>query len=246
MSFGRTSGDRSSRVDLGELTLMRYSSHGKRLEMIVEPEKAWLFKQGEEIPLDEIVEGFTIFENISKGLKADTDTLSKIFGTSDEEETVKLLLQRGTLLLTQGQRNLFLKEKREEIIEFLVTRGVNPKTKSPHPASRIEKAIDEAGVKIDRKEPASDQAMRIIKEIQGILPIKIETATIEFIIPASLSGRLYGMIKTYGDVAKEDWGKDGSLTILSKVPAGIVAKILEEVSDQSKGKVRSTVIDRST
>jgi ribosome maturation protein SDO1 len=88
--------------------------------------------------------------------------------------------------------------------------------------------------------------MRIIKQIQGILPIKIETATIEFIIPASLSGRLYGMIKAYGDVAKEDWGKDGSLTILSKVPAGIVAKILEEVSDQSKGKVRSTVIDRST
>ncbi|MCY3412545.1 MAG: ribosome assembly factor SBDS [Candidatus Heimdallarchaeota archaeon] len=245
MSFNRSPGDRSTRVDLGNLTLVKYSTHGKKLEIIVEPEKAWLFTQGEDIPLDEIVEGYTVFENISKGLKADLETLSEIFGTDNEREIIIHILQKGSLQLTQEQRKQFLKEKREEIIEFLVSRGVNPKTKSPHPASRIEKAMDEAGVKINRNEPAVDQAMRIIKEIQSIIPIKIETATIEFIVPAILSGKMYGMIKGYGDVLNESWGSDGSLTIISRVPAGLVANILEELSDQSKGKIRATVIERS-
>ncbi len=246
MSFSKSSGDRSSRVDLGNLTLVRYSSHGKRLEMIVNPEQAWLFSQGEDINIDDIVEGYTIFENLSKGLKADGDTLSDIFGTSDEKKIAIEMLKRGDLQLTQEQRKQFLKEKRDEIIEFLVTRGVNPKTKTAIPASRIEKAIDQAGIKIDRNEAAADQAMKIITQIQGILPIKIETATIEFIIPAILSGKLYGMIKAYGDVSKENWGSDGSLTLVSRVPAGMVASILEEVSDYSQGKVRSTVVKRSS
>ena len=37
-----------------------------------------------------------------------------------------------------------------------------------------------------------------------------------------------------------------SLTLISKVPAGMVASVLEEVSDTSKGKVRATVIARSS
>jgi len=244
LSFNRSSGDRSTRVDLGDLTLVRYNSHGKRLELIVEPEKAWLYKQGENIPLDDIVEGYTIFENLSKGLKADGDTLIEIFGTDEDKKVVELMLKKGDLQLTQEQRNQFLKEKRDEIIEFLVTRGVNPKTKAAHPASRIEKAMDEAGVRIDRKEPAADQAMRIIKEIQAILPIVIETATIEFIIPAALSGKMYGQIKGYGDVTKEDWTSSGALTMISKVPAGLVATILEEIRDTSKGKIQASVIKR--
>lgn len=246
MSYGKSSGDRSTRVDLGKLTLVRYSSHGKRLELIVDPEKAWLYTQGDDIDLDDVVEGFTIFENLSKGLKADSVTLEDIFGTADERKVATEMLKKGELQLTQEQRKQFLKEKRDEIIDFLVTRGVNPKTKTPVPASRIEKAIDEVGATIDRNESAVDQAMRIIKLINPILPIVIETATIEFIIPAVLSGKMYGMVSGFGDVAKENWGSDGSLSIISKVPAGMVASILEETSDQSKGKVRATVIDRSS
>lgn len=245
MSIGKSSGDRSSRVDLGDLSLIRLSTHGKRLELIVNPEKAWLYKQGEDVPLEDICEGFTIFENISKGLKASEEDLKDIFGVDDEKEIAKLMIERGELLITQEQRNKFLKEKRDEILEYLVSHAVNPKTKNPQPIARIEKAMEDAGVRIDRNEPAPDQARRIIKEIQSILPITIETATIEYIIPAKDTGKLYGLIQGSGEVLKEDWGNDGTLTLLSKVPAGLVGANLEKISDVSKGRVRSTVIDRT-
>lgn len=242
--IGKSPGDRSVRVDLGKFTLVKYNSHGKRFEIVVNPEKAWLFKQGEQIPIEEIVEGYNIFENFSKGLKADVPGLETIFGTIDEETIIKTMIEKGNLQITQEQRKRFLKEKRDEIIAYLVRHAVNPRTKLPHPALRIEKAMDDAGVRIDRKEPASDQARLILKEIQKILPIQIESATIEFVVPAKDTGRLYGYIQGQGDVLKEEWGKDGSLTIIIRVPAGVVAKLLEDMSDQSKGRVRSTVIDR--
>ncbi|MHA2250839.1 MAG: ribosome assembly factor SBDS [Candidatus Kariarchaeaceae archaeon] len=243
--IGKSPGDRSTRVDLGKFTLVKYSSHGKRYEIIVDPEAAWLFKQGEDVPIDDIVEGYSIFENISKGLKADIDGLDSIFGTTDEKKIIKLMLENGELQITHEQRKRFLKEKRDEIIEYLVKHAVNPRTKTPHPAARIEKAIDDVGVRIDRKEPTSDQALRVLKEIQQVLPMQIETATIEFVIPAKDTGKMYGYMQGSGDVLKEEWVKDGSLTMIIRVPAGIVAKILEEVSDRSKGRIRSSVIDRA-
>lgn len=245
MSETRSGQSRDSRVDLGNLTVVRYTSHGKRFEIIVDPENAWLYKQGEKIPIDDIVEGFTVFENLSKGLKADTTILADVFGSEDEKSIIMSILDKGELLITQEQRNRFLKEKREEIINYLMKHAVNPKTKSPHPASRIEKAMDEAGVRIERKEPAPDQARRILKDIQSIIPIQIESAKIEFVIPPADTGKMYGFVQSSGDIVKENWGKDGTLTMIIQVPAGMVAELLESTSDRSKGRVQATVIERA-
>ncbi|MHA2090591.1 MAG: ribosome assembly factor SBDS [Candidatus Kariarchaeaceae archaeon] len=243
--IGKSPGDRSTRIDIGKFTMVRYNSHGKRFEIVVHPENAWLYRQGDNINLEEIVEGFTVFENFSKGLKAEGTELESVFGTSDEKEILQMMLERGELLLTQEQRKRFLKEKRDEIIEYLVTHAVNPRTKAPHPATRIEKAMDDTGVRIDRKAPAADQARTILKDIQQILPIQIETASIEFVVPPKDTGKLYGYIQGSGDVLKEEWGRDGSLTIILRIPAGVVANLLEDISDRSKGRVQSTVIDRA-
>lgn len=247
MSFRRSSGSREQKTDLGDLTLVRLSTHGKRLEMVVHPENAWLYKQGEDIPVDDVVEGYVIFENFSRSLKATTEELVDIFGTNDEKKMAEMMIQKGELLITAEQRKQFLAEKREEIIAYISTHAVNPKTKTPHPPARIEKAIDDAGAKINRNDPAADQAVRIIKEInqKQILSIEIQTATIEFIVTAKDTGKFYGILQGSGDVIKEDWGTDGTLTMIIRVPAGVVGNILEKISDLSKGRVRSTVIDRA-
>jgi len=241
----RRSGDRSSAVDLGKFTLVRYNSHGFRFEMVVNPEEAWLFKQGDDIAIDDIVEGFIIYENFSRGLKANDEDLEKVFGTSEDREVVKRMLQKGELQITEDQRKEFLKEKREEILEYLVKHAVNPRTKSPHPKQRIENAIDKAGVRINRDESTEDQAHRIIDQLATTLPMQIESATIEFVVPPKDTGPLYGFIQGSGEVVNESWGTDGTLTMMLRVPAGMVAPLLEEISDKSKGRVRSTVVDRS-
>ena len=243
--INRGSGDRSSAIDLGGKTLVRLQTHGKRLEMVVNPEEAWLLKQGDEVAIDDVVEGFIVFENFSKGLKMNEDDLSDIFETDSEREIAKLMLLKGDLQLTIEQRRAFVKEKRDEIIDYLIKNAVNPRTKTPHPKLRIEKALDDAGIRIDRKEGAKEQAERIITQLTTTLPMIIEAATIEFVVSPKDTGPLYGYIKSCGNLLSENWGTDGTLTMVVKTPSGLVASILEQVSDKSKGRVRSTVIDRS-
>jgi ribosome maturation protein SDO1 len=245
MSFDRKTGERSARVDLGEYSLIRYKAKGFRFEMIVDPEKAWLYRQGEKLTLEEIFEGFIVFENFSKGLKASSEDLIDVFETEEEKEIAKQVLEKGDLQITQEMRKRFLGEKIEEIVEFLVKHTVNPKTRAPHTPARIEKAMDEAGSRIDRNEPTKEQALRILKEISSIIPIKMEVVTVEFILPASNAGSLYGVLKAAGEVVGEQWGNDGNLTISLQIPAGVQAQLMEEISDKTRGKAQIRVISRS-
>ena len=63
---------------------------------------------------------------------------------------------------------------------------------------RIEKALDDAGIRIDRKEGAKEQAERIITQLTTTLPMIIEAATIEFVVSPKDTGPLYGYIKSCG------------------------------------------------
>ena len=243
--MNRSPGDRTSAVDLGKYSLIRFKKGGSRFEIVVDPELAWLYRQGEEIAIEDIVEGFIIFDNFSKGLKANDVDLEENFQTTDERKIVEEIIKKGDLQLTQEQRKQFVAEKRQEIIDYLVKHAVNPKTKAPHPPDRLDKALDDAGVRIERKEPVSEQVERIMPQLERILPIKIESATIEFVVPPKDTGPLYGYIQSSGEVVNESWGSDGSLTMALRVPAGMVSTLLEEISDKSKGRVRSTVINRS-
>ncbi|MHA2501368.1 MAG: ribosome assembly factor SBDS [Candidatus Kariarchaeaceae archaeon] len=242
----RRSGDRSERVDLGKFTLVRYSSHGKRFEMVVNPEPAFLFTQGEDVDIDDVVEGgYIIFENFSRGLKATDDDLAEVFGTSEDREVAKLMLKKGELQLTQEQRRAFVQEKRDEILDYLEKHAVNPNTKSPQPRQRIDNAMDAAGVIINKDEDTKAQVDRIIRQLTSTLPLSLESATVEFVVAPKDTGPLYGFLQGAGEPINENWGGDGTLTMIVRVPSGLVAGLLEEVSDQSKGRVRATVIDRS-
>lgn len=242
MSYDR--GERSSKVDLGDLSLVRYKSHGKQFELVVNPEKAWDYLQDGDVPIDDVVEGYVIFDDFKRGQKASQDDLEEVFGTTDEVEIAKLMLEKGQLLITQEMRKRFLEEKIKEIVDYIVKYTVNPKTGAPHTPQRIEKALDEAGVRISRNRPASEQAPEIIKQLAEVLPIKLEVATVEFRIPATFAGSLYGQLKNAGEMAEENWESDGSLHVVLKVPGGILASLMDEVMTKTKGKAQIHVLKR--
>ncbi len=242
MSYDR--GERPQKVDLGDLSLVRYKSHGKQFEMVVNPEKAWDYIHDKNVPLDEVVEGYVIFDDFRRGMKASTDDLIEVFGTDDEIEIAKIMLEKGNLLITQEMRRRFLEEKIKEIVDYIVKYTVNPKTGAPHTPARIEKAMEEAGVKISRNKPASEQAPQIINELTSVIPIKMEVVTIEFKVPASFAASLYGYFQSVGEMIEERWESDGSLVAVVKLPGGLMAPTMEEVSTRTKGKAQIHVLKR--
>jgi len=204
MSFGRSSGTRDKRVDLGDNTLVRIEVKGHKFELIANAELVWKYCELEEdIPLVDIVEGMTIFTNARRGQKASEDELM-LFELEDEHQIIEYIVKNGHLNITAAQRNSFLKEKMSEIVDFLHLHCINPRTNLPHPPERIKNAINEAGIIVKWDIPADEQAIDMIALLQPIIPIRMEVVKIEFRVPATLVGPLYGKVTAVGTKISEN------------------------------------------
>ena len=245
MSFGRSSGTRDKRVDLGDNTLVRIEVKGHKFELIVNAELAWKYSELEEdIPLAEIVEGMVIFTNARRGQKASEDELV-LFELEDELQIIEHILNNGHLNITAAQRNSFLTEKMSEIVDFLHLHCINPRTNLPHPPERIKNAINEAGINIKWDIPAEEQAIEMIALLQPIIPIRMEVVKIEFRVPATLVGPLYGKVTSIGTKISEEWLGDGAWVVIMSIPAGAQAELIEVINSESQGKAQIKILERS-
>ncbi len=244
MSHGYTGSTIDRRIDLKGKSIVRLETHGRRFEMLVNPRQAWLFLQGEDIPPDDIFEVYTVYENLSRGEKASEDDIKTVFGDLTDREIALKILKEGLLHLTQEQRQEIQKEKRQEVVNYIHMHCINPRTNTPIPKDRLEKAILELGVNIKRNESVKDQAHAIIKMLKPVMPIRLETVKLAVKIPASYAGSLYGVIRSTGELLQEEWQNDGSLVAVLQIPAGLQADFLDELMNKSKGKSQVKVLER--
>ncbi|MEM2974593.1 MAG: ribosome assembly factor SBDS, partial [Candidatus Micrarchaeia archaeon] len=146
-------------------------------------------------------------------------------------------LLEGEVPLTTEQRHQMLEEKRKKIISILVRECIDPRTGAPHPPQRIEKALEEAKVRIDPFKPAESQLDDVIAPLRPILPLKFEKARLAVKVPADISQKCYGMLKEY-NIQKEEWASDGSLIVVVEIPAGIQPEFFDRVNRMTSGRAQ--------
>ncbi|MCG3216458.1 MAG: ribosome assembly factor SBDS [Candidatus Heimdallarchaeota archaeon] len=232
------------RIDLKGKSIVRYEKHGRRYEMLVNPQPAWMFIQGEEVEIDDIFEVYDIYENISRGVKATQDDVDVAFENMTDREMAIKILRDGKLQLTADQRNEILKEKRAEIVDFIHIHCINPRENTPIPKDRIDKAIIDLGVNISYKEEAKNQALEIIDLLKPVMPIRLESIKLAIKIPPTYTGSLYGYVISAGNLIQEEWLTDGSLAVLIQIPSGTQADFLEQITSRTKGKAQVKVLER--
>ncbi|ABL77988.1 ribosome assembly factor SBDS [Thermofilum pendens] len=217
------------------LSIARLERGGKRYEIIVDVEKAWLYKNGEKLNVREIMEGEFIYYDANRGLKASESELKKVFGTDNIYSVAEIILKQGELLLTTEQRRELIEQKKRQIIELISRNAVDPRTNAPIPAKRIELALEEARVSIDPFKPAELQVPDVIKALRMTLPMKIMKAIMAVYIPAAYVGKAYHAVSKMGKVLRENYRSDGSLDLEIEVPAGLQSSIVEKVASLTKG-----------
>ncbi len=232
------------RIDLKGKSIVRYEKHGRRYEMLVNPQPAWMFIQGEEVEIDDIFEVYDIYENISRGVKATQDDVDVAFENMTDREMAIKILKDGKLQLTADQRTEILKEKRAEIVDFIHIHCINPRENTPIPKDRIDKAIIDLGVNISYKEEAKNQALEIIDLLKPVMPIRLESIKLAIKIPPTYTGSLYGYVISAGNLIQEEWLTDGSLAVLIQIPSGTQADFLEQITSRTKGKAQVKVLER--
>lgn len=224
-------------------TIARITHDGEHFEILVKPQLAFAYRLGKTTSVSELLITETIFTDANKGLKASEDKLQKAFGTTDPTKIVTVILKRGTLQLTTEQRKRLVEDKRKQIVSFISRQCVDPKTNLPHPPLRIEQAMEQIHFSIDPFRDAEEQAREIIKLLRPILPLKVEQISVALRIPPEYAGKVYGTVKGFGVIKREQWQADGSWFTILEMPAGLYGPFLEKLGKITRGNLEAKLVE---
>lgn len=211
--------------------------YGNHFEVVVEPDQALEFRRtkGAHPDVKECLHAERIFTDAKRGLHAKDGDIEQAFGTVDPLVVATKLIIEGELQLTAEHRQRIREAKRNAILTRIVTYAIDPTTGLPHPQRRIELAMDEAKVRIDDNRDAEEQIKDIIKKLQPILPIRLETVTLQVYVPAPHGQKAYGELQRFGTVRKSEWLSDGGWMGMVDLPAGLQNDFLSELGKRTHG-----------
>jgi ribosome maturation protein SDO1 len=220
-------------------TIARITHDGEHFEILTKPEPALAYKLGKLTTVSQVLAGEIIFTDANKGTKASEEKLQEVFKTTDPLKIAEFILKKGTLQLTTEQRKQLVEDKRNQIISFISRECIDPKTNLPHPPLRIEQAMKEIHFSIDPHKPVEEQSKDIIKLLRPIIPLKMEKITVEVHVPAEYASKVYGTVKGYGTLKKDQWLADGSWSAAVEMSAGLYEPFLDKLGSMTRGNAEA-------
>ncbi|MEM3154355.1 MAG: ribosome assembly factor SBDS [Candidatus Woesearchaeota archaeon] len=222
------------------LNLARLKKGTDVFEIVINPEQAVYFRHHLETNVREALAYPKIYSDAKKGLLASEQRMQAIFGTTDPLEIAKQIIIKGDIQITAEYRKQLLEQKRKRIIDIIRRQGVDPRTNSPHPLTRIEAALAEAKVRIDEFKTPELQVPEILKALRPIIPIKLVMKEIEVVVPAQYAPKAYPFIKSFGKIIKEHWKSDGSWNGKIEIPGGLETEFYDKLNSITRGQAQTT------
>ncbi|CQR50159.1 MULTISPECIES: ribosome assembly factor SBDS [Haloferax] len=231
-------------ISLDEAVTARLESHGARFEVLIDPDAALSIKRGEfDGDLEEVIAAEDVFEDASRGDRPAENDLEEVFGTTDPLEIIPQVVKKGEIQITAEQRREMQEQKRKSLINRIARNAVNPQMNdSPHPPERIERALEEAGFKIDPMEPVESQVDDALDALRPVLPIKFAEVTVAVQLPAEYAGSGQAQIRSYGDLEREEWQNDGSWVGVITFPAGMQNDFYDKVNNITSGTAETRIV----
>ena len=229
-------------VSLEEAVIARYETGGNRFEILIDPESAKAYKDGDDIDWEDAIAADGIWTDSAKGDRAPDNLVSDAFGSTNLIEIYKRILTEGTIQLTSQQRNEMVDQKRKQIIAHVVANAMNPQTGGPHPPQRIENAIDETRFSIDPIESVEKQVEKLMKSIKPLIPISFEKVKVAVKIQAIYVGKCYGQISSLANIQSEEYQKDGSWIGMLETSAASYVKLEDILGSLTKGTAETKML----
>ncbi len=229
-------------VSLENAVIARLHKGADRFEILVDPHEAEHIMEGKTESILSALAIDAVFSDSKKGTHAPIESLQKHFNTTDVSTIAKEIIQKGEIQLTTEQRREMQEKKRKRIVDLIVKNAMDPKTKMPHPRTRIELALDEAKVHIDPFKSVNQQMKTILEHLRPILPISMEQARISVKIPPEHVGKAYGAVRSFGTLEREEWQSDGTWIGIVKLPAGMQTDFYDRLNTLTKGNVETRIL----
>lgn len=217
------------------LTVARFTKFGDSIEIVIDPDLALAYRDGSTLALKDVIKSDKIFSDAQNGEIASPAVITKMLGECTNDQALDKILKEGQIHFTANFLKLKREEKRRQIIQSIHENAMDPKTRLPHPLTRIENALDHIKFSIDPFESAEKQSDEIIKKLNAILPITIAKKTIQITVPAKYAPKIHGKLQGMGTKVNESWAPDGSLVYVCSVSAGGYERIISFLAQATHG-----------
>ena len=215
-------------VSLDNSVLARMEKGGKRYELLVDPEMVDDFKNDpDSVNIDDFLAMDEVFHDARGGERPTEEAIENTFGTQDILEIAKTILNKGSIQLTTNQRKAIVEKMRQKIIHHIHSQAVDPKTKSPHPVTRIELALEESRYSVDPFKKLELQIKDAVDKLKVLIPLSFETMRLAFKVPGSAYGGAMRVLRNYH--VKDGWLEDGTWACVIEIPAGMKGEIIGQI-----------------
>ena len=215
-------------VSLDNAVLARLEKGGKRYEALVDPDLVEEWRDdSSRIDLDEFMAMDEIFLDARAGERPTEDALMKAFHTLDVTTILNVILEKGSIQLTTAQRKARVENIRQQIIHHIHSQAVDPRSKSPHPRTRIELALEESKYSVDPFKRLEQQVSDAIAILKPLIPLSFESLRLAFRIPGKAYGSVSQLLRSYQQ--KEGWLENGDWACVVEIPAGMKGDIIGQV-----------------
>ena len=219
-------------VSLDDAVLARLEKCGKRYEALVDPDLVEQWKEDSStIQLDDFMAIDEIFHDARAGERPTEEALMNTFETLDVETILNIILDKGSIQLTTAQRKARVEHMRQQIIHHIHSQAIDPKSKSPHPRTRIELALQESKYSVDPFKRLEEQIKDAIAKLKPLIPLSFESVRLAFRVPGSAYGSVSQLLRTYQK--KEGWLENGDWACVIEIPAGMKGDIIGQVLKRS-------------
>ena len=215
-------------VSLDDAVLARLEKGGKRYEVLVDPDLVDQWRSDSSaIELDDFMAMDEIFHDARAGERPTEEALMNTFQTLDVEAILNIILEKGSIQLTTAQRKARVEHMRQQIIHHIHSQAIDPKSKSPHPRTRIELALEESKYSVDPFKRLEDQVKDAIAKLKPLIPLSFESVRLAFRIPGSAYGSVSQLLRTHQQ--KEGWLENGDWACVIEIPAGMKGDVIGQV-----------------
>jgi ribosome maturation protein SDO1 len=231
-------------ISLDEAVTARLESHGQRFEVLVDPDAALAIKRESfDGDIEDVIAAEDVFEDASSGDRPPESALEEVFETTEPLEIIPEVIRRGEIQITAEQRREMQERKHNQLVNEIARNAVNPQMDdAPHPPERIERALEEAGFKIDPMEPVENQIDDALDALRPVIPIRFDEVVVAAQIPADYAGSAQAQIRQFGELEREEWQPDGSWVGVLRFPAGLQNEFYDLVNEHTSGEAETRII----
>ena len=177
-------------------TILRYNG----FEIYCKPGSIDRYRE-ENLAISNVVQTDNIYLDIKKGNVAKETDLEKNFGTSDYEECIKVMLDKGEYSLTTEERRKKVEQRKREIISYISKNYVDTKTNIKITIDIIEETLKKIKMTIDPHISGNKQAKDIIRKFINCYPVKKISIDGSLNIPYYLQEKMNKILSKYSDIS---------------------------------------------